>query len=218
MQKNTWKKYIKYIPVICIVIGIVVFLCHGDSFTPETLLSFIPKNPLPAMLVLWFLYAGKSLMIIFPVLVLQITAGYLFSPMTAVLVNLVGMTICFFLPYIIGRMSREDTLAKLEVKYPKMQVLRQLEDKNALFVSFFLRMISILPMDVVSMYLGAEKLPILPYWLGSIAGTLPAMLSVTFLGQGASKGSTQVLAGALAVMIAMPVISYTIYKIWKKKK
>ena len=217
MEKKSMKKLIRFLPLACIAIGICAFLLADGSFTPENIVSLIPADPLVAMVILWLLYAGKSLTVVFPVMVLQAVAGYLFDPFVAIMVNVVGMLICFLIPYCVGRASGEEILASLEQKYPKMQVLHKLEDKNALFVSFFLRIISILPLDVVSMYLGAERMPILPFLIGSMAGTFPAMLSVLFLGAGASNGSVQMLAGALAVIIALPVISYTVYKIWQRR-
>lgn len=149
---------LRFVPLIVCITLFAAYLLGGQDITAESILSGAPSNPWLAAAFLLLLYAAKSLSIVFPMLVLTITGGFLFPPAAAILVNSLGVLIALALPYWVGRVSGADLAEKFVKKYPKLAEVVSFQQGNALFLSFFLRVISCLPGDAVSMYLGAGKL------------------------------------------------------------
>ena len=151
-------------------------------------------------------------------LVLTITGGFLFPPAAAILVNSLGVLIALALPYWVGRVSGADLAEKLVKKYPKLAEVVSFQQGNALFLSFFLRVISCLPGDAVSMYLGAGKLPFPKYLLGSFLGTFPDIIAATLIGNSITDPSSPAFWASVLLTIAISAASFLLYFFWRKKK
>ena len=145
------------------IIFAAVLLITDKDISADQLLDFSPGNTVLAILFLWCLFAAKSLTIVFPSLVLFVLGGIMFPAPLAIAVNLAGIGITATVPYIIGRFSGEETVEYMVTKYPKVLKLREIRSKNDLFFSFFVRIINILPFDLVSMYMGAVSVPYRTY-------------------------------------------------------
>ena len=79
-------------------------LAEAD-LTPEELVEYAPKNEGLAVVFMIVLFAVKSLIFIIPIPVLYLASGLIFDPVTAFLVNFIGMMVCTAVPYWIGRFS-----------------------------------------------------------------------------------------------------------------
>jgi uncharacterized membrane protein YdjX (TVP38/TMEM64 family) len=84
--------------------------------------------------------------------------GLIFDPVTALLLNFIGMMVCTAVPYWIGRFSGAGLFQKLIKRYPKLQVLDTFQHENQWFVSFMVRAVGFLPCDAVSLVLGIWKI------------------------------------------------------------
>lgn len=62
-------------------------------------------------------------------------------------------------------------------KHPKLGELVDESSGNNFFMSFFLRVISCLPGDAISMYFGARKVPFWTCLWGSFLGTIPRTIA-----------------------------------------
>lgn len=80
----------KALPLLLILLVILFFGQNLDKITVEDILRYTPQNLLLAALVLVGAYAVKSLSVVFPLLALYASAGVLFPPPVAILVNLCG--------------------------------------------------------------------------------------------------------------------------------
>jgi uncharacterized membrane protein YdjX (TVP38/TMEM64 family) len=89
--------------------------------------------------------------------------------------------------------------------------------QNPWFYSYFLRVVSVLPGDLVSMLLGSFKLKFTPYILGSLLGIFPGMLAATFMGTAISNPSSPEFIIALVGTVLLSVVSYFVYRRWKNK-
>lgn len=209
-------KFIKILPIIFIIIGIIVGFLFKDTSVAD-IVNYTPENPFLAACILIGLYALKSISIVFPLIVLNISAGMLFSPFLAIVVNLIGSFVASAIPYFIGRFVGRGVVIKIMKKYKKFSEMSKMPlVQNPWFYSYFLRVISILPGDLVSMLLGSIKLKFTPYILGSLLGILPGMLAATFMGTAISDPTSPEFIIALVGTIFLSVLSYLIYRKWKK--
>lgn len=209
---------LKFVPILLCLLFVLIFLLTRKNLSVEWLLNYSPESPVLAAMLLLCFYAAKSLSIFFPMMVLQILGGHLFSTPVAMVLNIVGMVIILALPYGVGRFSGADTLDQLRQKYPKLESAVEHQQQDCFFVCFFLRVISILPGDIVSMYFGATKTPFKTYLWGSSLGTVPGVITSTLIGSSLSEPDSPLFWFSLFLTVFLSVISWLLHHFHQKKK
>ena len=211
------KKILKAVTWVLYATLILLAVYYGRNITLDTLLSFSPQNKFLAALFLLGLFALKSISVFFPIIVLQIASGFLFPAPIALLVNLIGTAIGFALPYALGRFLGSETAAKKINKNEKIRRIIQKQRKHEFFLSFFLRVISCLPSDLVSMYLGVLRFKFPHYLLSSMLGALPGIIPATFMGQSIRDPLSPQFIGAVAITLICSAISIIYYYFYCRK-
>ncbi len=209
---------LRFAPLAICAIFMCIYLFSGEEFTPESLLNFAPEEPFFAAIFLILLYAFKSLTVFFPIIVLNVLGGFLFEPAHALIVNTVGVLVELTIPYWIGRASGAGFADKLCQKHPKLAEIIGEGSNNNFFMSFFLRVISCLPGDAISMYFGARKVPFWTCLLGSFLGTLPGMVAATLLGINITDPSSPMFWVSVGLTVGISVISFLVYFLWRRAK
>ena len=112
-------------------------------------------------------------------------------------IKIILLTILRFAPLIVCAVfmciylfSGEDITAESLLNFAPEEPLYAALFLIMLFMSFFLRVISCLPGDTISMYFGASKMPFWTCLLGSFLGTLPGMVASTLLGMSITDPSS----------------------------
>lgn len=224
MKDNNKSNPFKILRVILSAIFILVLTVYfivSPNVSVQTLLNHAPKNPVAAAAVLLALYIFKSATVFFPLIILEIAVGYLFSPWIALLINFIGMLIILTVPYWIGRAAGMDAIQKLLQKYPKFREILDKQQDSSFFLCFFLRVISCLPGDIVTMYLGATKTPFWKNLVAGALGVLPGMILATFMGESIQDPKSPMfwLFGGLTVILAaLSVLLYYLYRRRIQKK
>lgn len=202
---------LKFLPLMVCGIIMILFLASGREITVEMILSYTPKVPFMAALVILLLYALKSISFVFPVLVLQIAAGHLFPTPLALLINFLGRAITLTIPYWIGRFSGSDGMNALSEKYPRLKEIYSRQKRHPLFISFLLRKLCFLPGDGVSLYLGAAGIPFFYYLAGGILGTALGVVLSTVLGSSITEPSSPAFWLSALLMTVTAVTSSGLY-------
>ena len=216
-MKFSPKTIFEYLPFVICIVFIVLFLIFGRDVTPEMLLHYTPENPFLAAVVLIAMYGLKSLSIFFPMIVLQVAGGYLFSPGIALLVNTIGVTVCLTLPYLVGCLSGTAAIEQAMQKYLRFAEIVGQGRNNSVFLSFFLRIISCLPGDVVSICFGASGARFVPYLLASLLGIMPGMICATLLGMNITDSTSPMFWISLGLNVLLSVLSAVGYFVYKKQ-
>ena len=204
--------------LIGLLAGLVAVLLHGRQLTAEELLSYTPQQPLFAVLFFMLLYAVKSISFFIPVIILQLAVGILFPTPWALLINALGSAVCFSIPYWMGLHAQDAWLQKLLQKYPKVGQMVARQQNRELFVPFLMRVLSFLPLDIVSVYLGSIKIPYKKYLLGSMLGTLPGLIIATLLGTSITDPSSPLFVVSICLMLLLAGGSLLIYWLYNRKK
>ena len=215
--KKTLITILRFLPLILCLVFMAVYMLSDKEITAEGLMNFAPDNPLLAALFLILLYAFKSLTIFFPIIVLNVLGGFLFEPIPAMLINCLGVLVELSIPYWIGRFSGSGFADKLKNKHPKLFELMN-DSSNDFFKSFFLRVISCLPGDAVSMLFGARKVKFATFLFGSFIGTLPGVITATLLGTSITDPDSPMFWISIGLTVGISVISFLIYFLWKRKR
>ena len=103
-------------------------------------------------------------------------------------VNLAGMLVSLSLPYGVGRFTGNQLWRWLCARFPRIQAIERFEAGNNLLFAAILRLVDVLPFDLVSWYLGSTGVAYGPYLAGSVIGNLADMVMNTWLGIALSDG------------------------------
>ena len=216
--KRFGRLFLRCLPLLGLVAAILWLFLSGEELSVDTVLSYTPKMPLLAALFLLLLYGLKSLSLTLPILLLDAVCGVLFPLPIAILVATLGTAITLTIPYFIGRGAGPDMTEKLQQKHPRLRELRELRSRNELFLAFLIRIVGILPCDVVSLYLGNTRLPFPKYLLGGVLGFLPDILTATVVGMKADDRSSPWFWGAIALNLLVAGGSTLFYALYRKRQ
>ena len=211
-------RLIKLLPFVGVAVFVTAYFVAGRSININTLLSYSPKNLYLAALFMMALFAAKSMTLFFPIIILEVLGGIIFPTGIAIIINIVGNMVTYSLPYLFGLFTGADIKTFLIKKQPKLQVIYDLKIRNKWFLSFFLRAISCLPGDLVSIYLGANDIPYLIFITGSIIGSLVAILAATIIGATILNPSSPAFIISVIIRISIALTSLVFYRLFNKKR
>lgn len=210
-------------PGKCIAIflwGVFIVLCfiHRDEITVERIVNYAPSDPVAAAVIMLLLFALKSVTLVVYGGILYAADGIMFSLPVAIALNLIGTVIMTTTPFFIGRHLGRGAVEKLTARNKYMKLLRDFSGKNELPISFFVRIVGLLPSDLVSMYLGAIEVRYDRYIAGTILGLLPAVLNFSIMGMSIHDMSSPVFITSVCCEIGLMFLSVLIFIMWKRKK
>ncbi len=209
------KKNIKFIiiPLIVSVLIVSAFAVFIHNTDTDKILSYKPDNLWLAVLVFWGFFGLKSVSVVVPLTLLYIAVGSIYPYPVAIAINIVGLTITFTVPYLIGRISGGELIEFIESKYPKVKKLINYGHDNNLFASYMSRAVIVVPADIMSIVYGALRMPYRPYLLGSLMGLLPEMLVQTYIGGSLSDLTVR----SLLVMVLLIGVTFAFSVLLNKK-
>ena len=217
MSKAT-STILKSLPLFSVLTFTVLFMTFGKNITFDQLLNYTPENKLLAAIVIIVMFGLKSLTVFFPIMLLMLVSGAIFSTFTAIIVNIIGVIVCISVPYFIGRFSGGEMAEKLISKNEKLRLLADYQQKNRFFFSYFVRVLGFLPCDIVSLYIGSVKIPYLIYISGSILGFLPGLISATIIGYSITNPKSPAFIISCAFTVILSVSSFLVYTFIIKRK
>lgn len=211
-QKHWLIRHLWILPLLIIGSSILFLRPYFSTITVDEILHFTPSNPLLAAVVLLLLFGLKSMTVVFPIMVLYLTVGHLFPLWWSLPINLCGIAVCVTVPYLIGRYAQADALSELLEKYPKAESFIIQHRSRGLFLSYFLRIITMVPGDLMSMFLGALRISYPNFLFGSIAGMAPSMIAATLAGESITQPtSPQFILSTIAIII-LALLSVLLYR------
>lgn len=208
---------LRAVMIVLLSLGIIWYFASGKEFSVEAILNYTPDSYIAAALFMVLLYIVKTLLVFPPIMVLQIAVGLYFPTAVAILINIIGIAVEFTVGYGIGKFIGFNATDKLFKKYPKVRDMVE-SDKNRLFISYILRALNMLPMDVVSMYLGTAGFKFSIYIVGSVLGSLFGIVAATVIGMSLTDPTSVAFIAACAASLTLSALSCLIYYILTHKK
>lgn len=197
---------------ICALLCVGGFICiYHDCFTIEGLLQITPENAWVAALFFVFLFVLKSLSLVLPIDLLYVFGGLIFPFAEALTLSIVGTVLALCVPYWIARYVGGELDAVIVRKYPKLEKFMAFQQKKAFFFSFLLRLIGVLPCDIVSLYCGAVGLEWKCYVSGSLLGMLMEIIVCTTMGFYASRPGSAgfwLCVGVKGIMVVLCAVIF----------
>lgn len=200
------KKISSFIKIIVIFLWLCViafFVSNRKSFTLNGIIQYTPQNPLLTVVMMLFLFALKSISVIIYMGILYAASGILFPLPIALAVNIIGTAISLSIPYFLGKWTGSDIAAKIVEKYPKTAYIRSMRKSNDFMFSFIVRIIGILPADLVSFYMGANGVEYKKYLFGGLLGFSASMITFPIMGMSVSDPSSPAFIISLSIEAAL---------------
>lgn len=174
---------IQIVAIVCFVLAItVILLTRSGNFSVDSITENAQGNPKKSITSLMLLFAIKSLTIVIPLPSLYVASGILFSPIKAVIISYLGLAITLTIPFVLGRWSGSDEMDYIKKKYPKIDKVIEIQERNEFLASFIIRLIGWFPCDVLSFYFGACRTNYLKYITSSLLGCSIGVITNTLLG------------------------------------
>ncbi len=199
--------------LICIWAYIVLFcVFNHDKLSVDKVLVYTPENPVLAAVLLLMLFALKSLSVVVYAGILYAASGIIFPFPVALIINILGTAVMVSLPYYIGMQDGAHLAEKIRKKFPKTELLKEFRDGNDFMFTLTVRLIGVLPCDIVSMYFGACKIKYTHYLAACIIGMLPAAVTFPLIGTNISNVGSPEFIISVSVNVALAVISFIVCK------
>ena len=204
----SFERLLRVLPPVLTVLLVVVCLVVGSRISWSNLLTYTPPNLLLAAAGILALYAVKSLSVVFPLSVLYIACALWLG-------RYLGLTVSCTLPYLIGRRFGAGVVEHLIRKYPRLDKLYQAGSSNQVMLSYLLRIVTVLPGDFCSLFLGACSVSYPRYLLGSMLGLSPLMIVHVLLADMVAQSLTGSLwevltpqsVGLVVILIGVSILS-----------
>lgn len=177
------------------------------------------QSTLAAVLTVLAVYLIKGITFVVPASLVYIAVGMAFPPVIALLVNFAGILIEILVSYLAGIILGGDFVTKKLEKNKYGAKILSLRDNRKNSAVFFVRVLPVFPIDLVSLFLGAVRMKLLPYILVSLGGIMPRVILFTLLGDGIYDYiPMKAIIPAAAVLIAAALVIWIIKYIIKSKK
>lgn len=134
------------------------------------------------MIVILLLYILRSLSPIYPLPILWIISGMVFSPIHSFLINLAGMSLINAFRYYTGVQMGEGYWNKVIKRHEELVPIFDVNAKINPFVLLTLRAVPIFPYNTVSHLYGTFGYPFVKYMLLTAAVLIPRLIPYSFLG------------------------------------
>ena len=211
IDKEFIKKAVRAFPLITCLIFTIIAVWKRDELSVLNISRLVTENAALSAFILLLLYALKSLSVAFPIAALEVVTGIVFPLPIALLLNSIGIVIVLTIPYYIGRFSGHDLADQIIGRNKWLGRINEYQSKNAFFVSFLLRVVAILPGDIVSMYLGASGIRFPQFLAGCFLGALPRMIAFTIAGASIMNPNSPVFIISAVLSVLLAVISFVIH-------
>lgn len=202
-----------FIIFFCITLLLKNLQCSSYDF----ILTYTHKNIFLSIVIMLFLFVLKSFSLFFPISVLYALSGLLFPMPLALAVSTTGLVLSHLFPYLLGRNFKDTMEREIINKYPKMEKIKEFQNKNSFFSSMIVRCCGFLPSDIVSLYFGAVSLPLVPYLLGGLCGSFLSIVTTTLLGNNLSDPFSKEFILVLILRSAILFVSIGIERKLLKK-
>ncbi len=169
--------------------------------------------------VLTAVYLIKGVVMFIPVQLLYLTGGAVFGLWWGTVINTIGVAVCLTAGYCSGKYFRTDRLTEFMAKYPALAAVDKFQTENAFFFSYIVRIIGILPCDIVSLYCGIKGIAYRQYITGAVLGMMPGIVLTGILGANIRTPHSPRFIISLCLHVFTLILSTVLYnKIIKRHK
>ncbi len=180
-KKEILKLGLKLSIIVIIMILAIVYYDRLTNIDIRQLVSSSSSEVAAALSVVG-IYALKGIVFVIPASLIYISVGMAFSPLTAVIVNIAGISVEVIVSYLFGLMLGGEYVENLLKKNKGGRKLLELKQQNKQSSVFIVRLLPVFPIDFASLFFGSVKFSFPKYFILSVLGIAPRVILFTLLG------------------------------------
>ncbi|WP_444685033.1 TVP38/TMEM64 family protein [Alkalicoccus luteus] len=204
MKQMVSKSFLLKMTAVAVAAGVLIYLNREFiQISPEEIERWVSEAGVWAPLVFVILYTVRPL-ILFPASILSLAGGLKFGALYGTALIVAGATAGAVLSFVVARRLGKNIAGK-EWKGRGAELQRQLERNGFIYV-LMIRLIPIFNFDMISYLCGISKVKLRAFFFGTWIGIIPGAFAYAFLGASVMEGNIQLIAGAVAVFIAVSAI------------
>lgn len=201
------------------ILSLLVYIASHTEQIIGSIVDYLPQGSWRSAAVLLAFYAVKGLVFVVPVPLLQFAASRLFTKPTAILVNLLGIVLCYLVPYATGYFFGEKATRRFAHQYEKIAPFVENCHEHQLAICFIPRLISFVPNDLLSVYLGAAQIPLSVFLFAGTLAAAPKIVLNTLAGASIHDPASPMFIISLLLSIALVAFSLLLaHKLKHKSK
>ena len=180
-----------------------------QSFSPQVVRHFIQSFGPGAFFVYVFLYMINTISLLPPIGIMSLTAGFVFGPLWGTVALLTGSFLGTTATFLISRYFGGRFVENI-VK-GRAEEFQNTLNQNGFKVILFIRLIPLLPWEVVNYASGLSRIKYRDYISGTLIGIFPAVVVQTYFSDRLSNFNIQdptllVAVGAFLLLGAVPAV------------
>lgn len=206
------KKYISMV-LIAIVIGLVIYFCKScgifENCTPQGMKDYIGSFGMLAPVIYIAMFTIVPLTL-FPDAVLAVAGGMIFGLTLGTFYTIIGAVCGGTLSFFISRVFGRGLVEKL-IKGKGEWFEAGIEKRGFLFI-LMLRLIPLVPFDVISYGAGLSKIRYKDFVLATSIGIIPGVWVYVNLGDKSGNPFSVQFLGAILILALLMIFSYFMKK------
>lgn len=215
MKKSEKNKLIKIILVVLLcILTLLIF-----KYLPyDKINEWIEKGGVFAPLIYILLFAILPIFL-FPVPVLALAGGIAFGLIKGSIYTLIGAAINCMAMFLIARYVGKEEIDKLVDRKLSDNMKKRIygNDKSIAFFIFILRLIPIVPYNVINYMSGLSNVSLKNYAIASILGIIPGTIVFLNMGDKSSNISSNDFIISVVLLVLLIVFSNLLARYLKKK-
>lgn len=217
IKKTDYLKHtLKFGIIIVIFLFLVKILPSISHIRIKDITDVVEKNMEYALLIFLLIYALKGIIFVIPTAVITISAGIIFNPVEALIVNLIGvileLTTTFYFAQLLGK-----SFVHRFIKGKNFDEYLNAKKMNPKRI-FILRLVPVFPVDVISAVLGVSRLSIFDYIIPSFIGLFPRVFCFSLIGDGIHNPLSPGFIIPVALTLVLTLVSQYFYERRSKGK
>ncbi|SHG75954.1 Uncharacterized membrane protein YdjX, TVP38/TMEM64 family, SNARE-associated domain [Thermosyntropha lipolytica DSM 11003] len=190
---------------LALLIYFINYYMNQTGYTAEDIKNYITSFGIWAPLVFIILFTLVPLTL-FPDALLAIAGGMVFGLFYGFIYTMIGAACGATLAFMIARLAGNSLLKKL--KNHNIDHLQNLLNRNGFWIVLYLRLIPLIPFDIISYGAGLARIKYRDFILATLLGIIPGVLVYVNLGdKSLSIGSTDFYI-ALALLIGLTSLAW----------
>ena len=211
---------LKFIALVAFVLLSAAFFQIADLgryVKPEAIRAAIQSvGPLAPFLYL-LIYSIAPVFFV-PGWIITIGGGLAFGAVWGTVLTVIGATIGATLAFFVARYMGRDFVARvLKEKFKTLNTLDEQAATHGFQVIFYLRLIPLVPFNVLDYVAGISKVGTRDYILGTFLGIIPGTFAYVYLGSALTNIYSWQFAGAVGLLVLLAVAPM-LYQRWKGQR
>jgi uncharacterized membrane protein YdjX (TVP38/TMEM64 family) len=207
-------RFVGLLALVTVSLLVLHFSDFGQKIRPEEIRKTIQSaGPIAPLFFLLLYSLGPTFF--FPSWVLSVSAGISFGPLWGTILTLIGATTGATIAFSVARYLGRGAVAR--ILKGRLKDLDNRVENHGFQVIFILRLIPLVPFDVLDYMGGLSKIRTSDYILGTFFGIIPGTIAYVYLGHSMLDITSWTFAAAAGALVLLALMPFA-YRRWKRNR